>query len=163
MTYELTDAFIVKADLQQTWSFFATADNLPAITPPWLRFTVTTPGPIHIQQDTHIAYTIRWAGLPIHWRTRIIDWTPPRQFIDLQLNGPYTLWHHQHTFEPVADGTLCRDRVLYKIPFGILGQMMNGLVVRKQLTDIFEFRRKVIAERLGWVQAVQQEVEIRKV
>ena len=159
MHYELTDAFVVRANLDETWSFFSAADNLPAITPPWLRFTVTTPGPIHIQHGTHIEYTIRWAGLPVRWRTRIIDWTPPRQFIDLQLKGPYTLWHHQHTFEPAPEGTLCRDRVLYKIPFGPMGRLLHTLMIRKQLIEIFAFRRKVIAERLGWVRAEQANVE----
>jgi ligand-binding SRPBCC domain-containing protein len=90
MYYELTDHFIVAASLENTWAFFSRAENLPRITPPWLRFTNQTPEPIHIRLDSTLDYTIRWAGIPIRWRTRIIDWTPPTQFIDLQIRGPYT-------------------------------------------------------------------------
>ena len=163
MYYELTDAIVVKTDLQATWAFFCRAENLPDITPPWMNFKVLADGPIHIGQDTHIDYQIRWAGMPLRWRTRIIDWSPPRQFIDLQLSGPYDLWHHQHTFEQVEDGTLCRDRVLYRVPLGPLGRIANAVMVRRQLIEIFEYRRKAITERLGWVRAVQAKVEIRKV
>jgi ligand-binding SRPBCC domain-containing protein len=160
MYYQLMDQFIVKANQKQTWEFFSDAENLPAITPPWLGFTVQTPRPIRIQNDSLLDYTIKWFGIPIKWRTRIIQWEPPGMFIDLQLRGPYTLWHHQHTFSPVQDGTSCTDRVLYKLPFGWLGRPAQALVVRKQLLEIFRFRRKVIADRLGWVRAMQDDVQI---
>ena len=161
MYYELTDHFVVHADAEKTWDFFSEADNLPAITPPWLSFTIKTPPPIRIQLDSLLDYTIKWMGIPIKWRTRIIDWQPPRMFIDLQLRGPYALWHHQHTFTPVSDGTACTDRVIYKLPMGWVGRMGHGMV-RRQLLEIFEFRRKVIADRLGWVRAVQRNISILK-
>lgn len=159
--YELTDQFIVAASLDETWRFFSAAENLPLITPPWLAFRIRTPGTIVIEPDTLLDYTIRWLGIPVTWRTRIIDFTPPRQFIDLQLRGPYALWHHQHTFAPVAEGVLCRDRVIYRLPFGALGRLTHRLVVRRQLRAIFRFRRRVIARELGWVRAVQDDIEFR--
>lgn len=161
MYFELTDHFVVSADLQQTWGFFSSAENLPAITPPWLGFRLLPREEKEIQKDSILNYTIKWMGIPIRWRTRIIDWTPPRQFIDLQIRGPYTLWHHQHTFEESADGTVCRDRVIYKVPVPVIGTVINAMLVRRQLVEIFEFRRKVIAERLGWVRAMQEGVEVR--
>jgi ligand-binding SRPBCC domain-containing protein len=163
MFYELTDSFVVKSDLQQTWDFFSRAENLPRITPKWMGFEIKTPQPIEIRQDSILDYTIRWMGIPIGWRTRIIDWSPPRQFIDLQLRGPYAVWHHQHTFSASEEGTLCTDRVLYKIPGGPIGILMNQLVVRRQLIEVFEFRRKVITEDLGWVRAIQKRVEVKSV
>ena len=163
MFYELTDHFIVRAGTEQTWQFFSDAENLPAITPPTLGFRVVTPTPITIGNDSLLDYEIRWLGVPLRWRTRIIDWDPPRQFIDLQVRGPYTLWHHQHRFEPSAggEGTECRDRVIYKLPLPLVGRATHALVVRKQLLAIFRFRRKVIGERLGWVRAVQDDVQVR--
>jgi len=160
MYYQLTDHFIVAASASQTWDFFSRAQNLPRITPPWLRFTNMTPEPIEIGLDSTLDYTIRWAGVPIRWRTRIIDWTPPTQFIDLQIRGPYTLWHHQHTFQPVADGIECRDRVIYKLPAPGISRVVHALAVKRQLLEIFRYRRKVIGQELGWVRAVQEDVTL---
>ena len=162
MYYELTDRFVVASDAQRTWDFFSRAENLPAITPPWLAFTIRTPGPVEIGQDSLLDYTIRWMGVPVRWRTKIIDWSPPRQFIDLQIRGPYALWHHQHTFREAdgGGGIECADRVIYKLPLGPGGRLVHAAVVRRQLLDIFRFRRRVIAGRLGWVRAVQNEVQI---
>lgn len=164
MVYILTDSFQVSTPLDETWNFFSRAENLPDITPPWLDFTIRTPRPIDIREDARLDYTIRWLGIPIHWRTRIIDWTPPRQFIDLQIAGPYTLWHHQHTFRRARNGgTRCHDRVHYRLPGGWLVAPVHALVVRRQLAEIFRFRRRAIAERLGWVRALQPDVRIRRV
>jgi ligand-binding SRPBCC domain-containing protein len=160
MYYELTDRFEVASSPQAVWSFFSNAANLPLITPPWLNFSVATSNPETIECDALLDYTIKWAGIPLRWRTRMIDWSPRRQFIDLQIKGPYTLWHHQHTFEPTAAGVLCSDRVIYKLPLGIIGRMAHALMVRRQLLKIFRYRRKVIAQKLGWVRAVQEDVEI---
>lgn len=162
MYYELTDSFLVDADLDTAWEFFSSAENLPRITPPWLGFRILTPTPIAIGQDTLIDYTIRWMGLPIRWRTRIIDWTPKQQFIDLQIRGPYTLWHHQHTFTPTERGLECRDRVTYKLPGGLLASPVHAAMVRGQLLGIFRYRRRVIGEVLGWREALQPDVAIRR-
>lgn len=135
------------------------AENLPRITPPWLKFTlVNCP---KIQLNTQLDYTIRWMGLPIKWRTLIIDWTPPHRFIDLQIRGPYTLWHHEHTFAPTDKGVLCTDRVIYKLPFPLIRRVVHPLIVKRQLIEIFRFRRKVIAQNLGWVGADQDDATIR--
>jgi ligand-binding SRPBCC domain-containing protein len=161
MYHELTDRFIVSASPERTWAFFSTAENLPLITPPWLGFTNRSTSPTRIELNALLDYTIRWMGVPIRWRTKIIEWSPPRQFIDLQVRGPYALWHHQHTFTPVAVGGDCEDRVIYEVPAPLIGRAVNALLVRRQLVEIFRFRRRIIGERLGWVRAVQADVEIK--
>jgi ligand-binding SRPBCC domain-containing protein len=167
MYYELTDHFEVTADVDRCWQFFGSAENLPLITPPWLKFTITMPAPLpQIGRDSVLEYTIRWMGVPVKWRTRIIDWSPPRQFIDLQIRGPYALWHHQHTFTPLGPvdsngggGVRCFDRVIYKLPVPLIRRPVHALIVRRQLIKIFRFRRRVIGEHLGWLRAVQDDVK----
>ncbi len=154
--HELTDGFVVAASLQKTWDFFSTPENLASITPPWLKFTVRAPAPNRIEIGTLLNYTIRWMGVPIGWRTRIIDCAPPERFIDLQVRGPYRLWHHTHSFAAVDGGVECSDRVLYALPMGPFGQAIHALAVRNQLVEIFRYRRKVIADRLGWVARLQR-------
>lgn len=162
--YELTDHFHVSADLDRTWDFFSSAKNLATITPPWLRFTVQSKQPIEMRCDALLDYTIRWAGLPVRWRTMITDWNPPRSFSDMQIRGPYAQWFHQHDFAPAEDGgTICHDRVIYALPFGPLGRAIHATVVRRQLIDIFNYRRRAIAEYLEGMKSMQGEVDIREI
>lgn len=130
----------------EVFQFFGEARNLEAITPPWLRFEVLTPAPIVMRAGTLIDYRIRIHGIPIRWRTKIVEWNPPHRFIDVQLRGPYTLWHHTHTFEEHSGGTLCTDVVRYH-PRG--GALMNWLFVRRDVEKIFGFRREKLAKLLA--------------
>jgi ligand-binding SRPBCC domain-containing protein len=131
---------------QEVFPFFADARNLEALTPPWLKFEVLTPAPIAMRPGTLIDYRIRVHGLPIRWRTEIAEWDPPHQFVDQQLRGPYTLWHHTHTFMERDGGTLCLDCVRYR-PRG--GALINWLFVRRDVERVFQYRQQRMQELLG--------------
>ncbi len=131
---------------EEVFSFFAEARNLEALTPSWLKFEVLTPAPIAMRQGALIDYRIRIHGFPIRWRTEIAEWQPPSRFVDVQLQGPYTLWHHTHTFEERDGGTVCSDRVRYR-PRG--GTLINWLFVRRDVERIFAFRQQRMRELFG--------------
>jgi uncharacterized protein len=128
------------------WSFFCDEKNLEVLTPDFLHFEVKRKSTPEIGDGTLIDYTLKLNGIPFGWRTRIEDWEPGKKFVDTQLRGPYAYWHHTHEFVPMAGGTLIRDRVRYKVPFGWLGAMISGWKVHKDVASIFDFRRKKIAE-----------------
>ena len=127
----------------EIFPFFSEARNLEALTPPWLKFEVLTPDPIVMKPGTLIDYRIRIHGIPIRWRTQITEWNPPEYFVDVQLSGHYSLWHHRHTFIERDGGTLCRDDVHYR-PRG--GALMNWLFVRRDVERIFQYRQQRLLE-----------------
>jgi ligand-binding SRPBCC domain-containing protein len=131
----------------EVFPFFADAHNLEAITPPLLRFKVITPSPIPMAVGTLIEYRLRVHGMPIKWQTLIQAWDPDPvrpMFVDTQLRGPYGLWHHTHTFEPVGDDrTEMTDTVRYAIGFGPFGELAHRLFVQRDVEAIFEHRAKV--------------------
>ena len=136
----------------EVFPFFADAANLEAITPDWLGFRIVTPRPIDMRVGALIEYRLRLHGLPVSWLTRIEEWdtdpTHPR-FVDMQLSGPYKLWHHTHEFSPDgAGGTLMRDTVRYALPLGPLGEIARRLSVARDLESIFDFRTRRVAELL---------------
>jgi ligand-binding SRPBCC domain-containing protein len=126
------------------FGFFADALNLERITPAWLGFRVVTPGPIEMERGTLIEYRLKLHGVPIRWLTRIEVWEPPTRFVDVQIRGPYRLWHHTHSFEPDGDSTLMRDTVRYALPFGPLGELARRAFVARDLQRIFDFRQQAV-------------------
>jgi ligand-binding SRPBCC domain-containing protein len=136
---------------EEVFPFFGDARNLEAITPPWLGFRVVTPAPIAMAPGALIEYRLRLHGVPLRWRTRIAVWDPPRRFVDVQIAGPYKLWHHTHDFAPApeGDGTLMRDTVRYALPLGPLGELARRLLVERDLDRIFDFRRDEVARRVA--------------
>ncbi|HEX5593591.1 MAG TPA: SRPBCC family protein [Solirubrobacterales bacterium] len=136
--------------ISRVFDFYGDAHNLERITPPLLKFEVTTPAPIEMGVGTLIEYRLRLHRVPVRWRTRIEAWEPPRRFVDVQVRGPYSLWEHTHTFEEDGpEAMVIRDRVRYSIPFGPLGDLADRLLVRRDLKQIFDYRRDAVARELG--------------
>ena len=140
----------IERPIEEAFAFYGDARNLEQITPPLLGFEVTTPGPIEMEAGTLIEYRLRLHRVPVRWRTRIEVWEPPRWFVDVQVKGPYSPWEHTHTFEEDGSGaTLIEDRVRYSIPFGPLGELAERLLVRRDLRQIFDYRRDAVARELA--------------
>jgi len=143
-TYTLEQSQLIPLGRPAVFAFFADAFNLEVLTPPFLRFQIMTPAPIDIQVGTIIEYRISLFGIPMYWKTCIERFEPDELFVDNQEKGPYRLWHHTHTFEEVSGGTLMRDVVRYRLPFGFLGRIAHFIFVRRTLQKIFQFRRDAL-------------------
>jgi ligand-binding SRPBCC domain-containing protein len=139
----------VPRPLEEVFEFFSNAENLGEITPAWLHFRILSVEPVPLQKGTLMRYSLRWRIFPIHWTTEIVEWEPPHRFVDVQLKGPYKLWHHEHRFVAKGAGTRISDEVQYDLPFGVLGRIAHGLKVRHDVEGIFAYRRAVIEKRFG--------------
>ena len=142
-------AQLVPLPFEDAFAFFADAYNLEALTPPWLRFRILTPWPITMRKGTTIEYVLTTRRLPVRWRTEIVEWEPGVRFVDRQVNGPFRLWEHTHAFEERPDGTLIRDTVLYRMPYGPLGAIAHRILVSRDLERIFDYRRDAVERLLG--------------
>lgn len=149
--HTIETSIILPGTLASVFPFFAAAENLEAITPPWLNFKILTPSPIHLKVGALIDYQIKIRGVPVRWRTRIAVWEPPHRFVDEQIKGPYRRWWHEHTFEerPCAPGSnhaevLAKDRVEYAVPGGPLEPIVHALFVKNDVRRIFAFRQEAL-------------------
>lgn len=134
----------------EVWSFFASESNLEEITPSSLHFEVLKKSTDQIKEGTEIDYRLRIHGIPAKWKSLISVWQPPRLFVDEQLKGPYSKWHHSHHLLELGEGTLLRDEVVFKLPLGSLGQMGAFALVKKDIQNIFSYRAQMIDERFSY-------------
>lgn len=138
----------VASSLDDVFLFFSNAENLAVLTPSFLGFRILTPLPIQMEKGTLIDYELRILGMPTRWTTLITTYDAPYCFVDQQLKGPYSFWHHTHTFEAVEGGTKMTDTVRYVMPFGWLGAMVHPLV-SWMLAHIFSYREAKMKAQFG--------------
>ena len=138
---------VVPVPPDEAFAFFSDAWNLAEITPPWLRFEILQ-APAVVEEGALIRYRLRLFRVPIAWRTRIVEWRPPRTFTDVQLDGPYRRWVHAHRLRAVPGGTEIHDHVSYRLPFEPLASLAAPLTVDRWLDAIFDYRADRVASLL---------------
>jgi ligand-binding SRPBCC domain-containing protein len=149
--YSLQTVQKIPISVEEAWHFFSRPDNLKHITPANLGFTVISKyhGSL-MYAGQIIEYSVSpLLGIPLYWMTEITHVVDGKYFVDEQRFGPYSLWHHQHHFKAIEGGVEMTDIVHYKVPFWILGDVANWLLVKAQLKKIFSFRFKVVEEKFG--------------
>lgn len=137
---------LIQTDLESCWKFFSDPANLANITPPSMNFQIIFPTPMpDMYQGMIIRYKVSpMLSIPLEWITEISHVAKPYYFVDIQLKGPYKLWHHQHFFEEVEGGVKITDVVTYVLPAGFLGSLIAGNLINKKIQSIFDYRKKVI-------------------
>lgn len=146
--YALERTQVVPVPLEEAFAFFADARNLEQITPPWLRFRIRE-APAELGPGARLRYRLRLFGIPIGWRTEIVEWSPPRSFTDVQRRGPFLLWEHTHRLTAVEGGTEIYDHVRYRLFLGPVGALIRRLVVGGWVEGIFDYRAEALVPLLS--------------
>ena len=142
--YRLTTETTVNRTIEETFEFFARAENLNKITPPWLHFNIVSGTPIQMGIGTVIEYRLKLRGFPMKWVSEIPIWQPPFRFVDQQKSGPYPYWRHEHLLQKNHNNsTVVKDIVTYKVP---LGRFTHALFVKHDLKRIFEHRHRSLRD-----------------
>ena len=88
-------------------------------------------------------------GIKTKWVTEITHVKEGEYFVDEQRFGPYALWHHKHFIKKIDGGVEMEDIIDYKVPMGILGQIVHPFLVKPKLEEIFAHRQKKLIALFG--------------
>ena len=139
----------VPAPINRVFDFFSDAKNLKTITPPLFHFKILDQSDKRLRDGTITTYSLKFHGIRFRWKSRIMDFQHGVRFSDEQIRGPYSMWHHTHQFFEKDGGTVIHDRIIYKLPGWLPGDVMAHQFVRKDLESIFIYRRKKIEDIFG--------------
>jgi ligand-binding SRPBCC domain-containing protein len=147
--FQFTRTQHIKASLDEVWDFISKPQNLKEITPPYMGFDITSEKlPNKMYQGMIISYKVSpLLGIKTDWVTEITHIKEKKFFVDEQIIGPYSLWHHQHMVEETDNGVIMKDIITYQPPFGILGRIANKLFINKKLNEIFDYRKVALEKK----------------
>ncbi len=135
---------------KEAWDFLSDPKNLKHITPEYMGFEILSGASDKMYAGQIIQYIVTPVmSIPTKWITEITHVDEGKYFVDEQRFGPYALWHHKHFIKPIHKGVEMIDIIDYKIPFGILGQLVHPIIVAPKLKEIFEFRKHALNEMFG--------------
>lgn len=76
--------------------------------------------------------------------SRITEMDRPFYFVDEMVSGAFSYFHHEHSFQESAQGTVMTDTFVYGTPLGILGRIFDRLVLEKYMQKLLLERNRVI-------------------
>ncbi|AZS41941.1 MULTISPECIES: SRPBCC family protein [Microbacterium] len=100
-------------------------------------------------EGTTATWRARHFGIPFRLRSLVFDVDPPHGFSDRQIAGPFAAFLHEHRFEEHPDGTLMRDTVTFRSPFGPLGRLVDALVLGRYMRRLISERNAILAAEFG--------------
>ena len=130
----------IDAPIDQVFHFHDDTQNLLKITPPNIKVQIESMGEPGLGYE--VILKVRQFGLfTMRWHVRITAYDPPKLMIDEQVSGPFSEWKQIREFREVDGGTELTDVVEYTPPLGVLGRLADGLVINRQIRDMFSFRQ----------------------
>ncbi len=143
MLHTLKTNQVLKSDIKTVWDFMSSPKNLALITPSYMGFNILSD-----QEDIKIMYpgqiieydVTPLMGIKMQWVTEITHVVHHQYFVDEQRFGPYAFWHHKHFLKEVSGGVEMSDLLHYKVPFGVLGKVVNAIFIKNKINEIFDYR-----------------------
>ena len=136
--------------IEQAWDFLSSPKNLKTITPDYMGFNILSGDDRPMFPGQIIQYIVTPVlGIKTKWVTEITHVRDKEYFVDEQRFGPYALWHHKHFIKEIEGGVEMEDIIDYKVPMGILGQLVHPILVKPKLEEIFSYRTKKLEELFG--------------
>lgn len=136
--------------VDKAWHFLSSPENLKTITPDYMGFNILSGADRPMFPGQIIQYIVTpILGIKTKWVTEITHVKDKEYFVDEQRFGPYALWHHKHFIKEIDGGVEMEDIVDYKLPLGILGQLVHPILVKPKLEEIFNYRTKKLEELFG--------------
>jgi uncharacterized protein len=142
----LTFTTEIDAPQAAVWAFYDSLDNLTKLSPPGTRVWLQNP-PEKIEQGSRF---ILWVSqppifVPLPWESVISEREAPHRFVDIQprFRGPFWFWEHTHTFEKIGENkTRLIDSIVYEVPLGVIGGILNRLFIQKSIENAFAYRHE---------------------
>ena len=84
-----------------------------------------------IAAGEEVTWEARHFGVTWRMTSRIVEFEPPRRFVDEMVRGPFVSFRHEHLFEGDPGGTRMTDVITFRTPVALLTQRPVGMYLRR--------------------------------
>lgn len=93
-----------------------------------------------------VTWKAKHFGIYQYLTSKITEFDRPNYFVDEMVSGAFSEFKHEHHFTELNGRTLMTDYFEYKSPLGILGKLVDKIVLKKYMTDLLTQRNRIIKE-----------------
>jgi ligand-binding SRPBCC domain-containing protein len=97
-----------------------------------------------IELGEEVTWRARHFGFTHEHTSRITAFDRPRHFRDEMVNGRFKSFRHDHYFEATDVGTRMVDVLAFSSPVGLLGRLVDLLVLARYLARLIRERNAIV-------------------
>lgn len=93
-----------------------------------------------------VTWEARHFGIRQRLSVQITKFNKPYFFEDRMIKGAFKSMRHEHHFKEVNGTTVMTDKFMYQVPFGLLGQIFDKVILKSYMTKFLVTRNRIIKE-----------------
>ena len=139
---------VMPASADEVFAYHARPGAFRRLAPPWQK--------LRVLEETgdvtagRVVFDVWFGPVKRHWVAEMGSAMPGRQFVDRQVDGPFSSWEHVHRFVPIDDErSELLDHIEYSLPAGGLTDAVGEGPAGKTLSRLFRFRHERTRLDLG--------------
>ena len=101
-----------------------------------------------IELGEQVTWEGRHFGIRQRFTSAITAFDRPRHFQDSMLRGAFHSFVHDHYFEACDEGTRMTDVLMFRSPFGVLGSIVDRVIMTAYLTRMLTKRNEIVKAAL---------------
>lgn len=136
----------INATQKELFDFHTNFKNVVIVTPPVFKVRFVKI-PETMAEGSEMTIEIKQFGLWMPWDVKVEKLIQNSLMVDYQSGrGPFKYWRHEHLFTERNNKTVLIDRIEYQLPFGILGLLVDIILMRFIQKVVFAYRHKKTKE-----------------
>ena len=131
----------IKSPVEAVFRFHERPDALERLMPPWAQARVIrkTGG---LEVGAEVELQVPFGPVTRRWLARHTKYERNKLFEDVQVEGPFRCWVHEHRFQAEGSGTWLTDEIRFSLPGGAVSDWLGAWVARLQLLRMFRYRHE---------------------
>jgi ligand-binding SRPBCC domain-containing protein len=97
-----------------------------------------------LQKDDSVTWESFHLGKKRIMVIKITEMESPLHFSEEQIDGDFKSFKHQHFFKTVDNGTIMIDYIDYQTPFGIIGFILEKLLLENYIKNLLQHKNEFI-------------------
>ncbi len=135
----------LNAPVEKVFHYCTDTDQMAQLLPPGLCFKILQRSTRHLSQGVTLEFEVRLFKIPFRRKLHVHSFSQGRHIAYVAQSSSFFACERDYYFESLPNNqTRVTDCVLYRLPLGPVGLLLDRLWVRPLLQRAFEHRRAVL-------------------
>jgi ligand-binding SRPBCC domain-containing protein len=140
----LTDKLDIPAPVDKVFLYFTDTEQIIRSFPPSMKLEMIRRTAKHVSQGSALEVHARILFMSTRWKSQVHSFSPRRHITCIWQRNAYTSIEQDFYFETIGGNqTRITQCLLYRMPFGKLGNLINSILVEPYLRRIIQHGRKI--------------------